>query len=118
MHRGLLIPEVVELICGVAEFSTLAALARTSHSFQPPALAVLWETQTSLFQLLKCLPSDLVEVVPPPQGQDIATTLVAHLPPRIFLPLICSLVTEIPTSNYARRFDENVVLRGAGEEFH
>ncbi|KAJ7803747.1 hypothetical protein B0H14DRAFT_3883841 [Mycena olivaceomarginata] len=75
MHRGLLIPEVVELICGVAEFSTLAALARTSHSFQPPALAVLWETQTSLFQLLKCLPSDLVEVVPPPQGQDIATTL-------------------------------------------
>ncbi|KAJ7798046.1 hypothetical protein B0H14DRAFT_3546254 [Mycena olivaceomarginata] len=55
MHRGLLIPEVGERICGVAEFSTLAALARTCQAFQQPALAVLRANQKDLMQLLKCL---------------------------------------------------------------
>jgi hypothetical protein len=68
MHRGLLIPEVVELICGVADFPTLSSLARTCQTFQPPALAVLWETQFGLMQLLKCMPSDLWEVVPAHNG--------------------------------------------------
>ncbi|KAJ7794876.1 hypothetical protein B0H14DRAFT_3556183 [Mycena olivaceomarginata] len=68
MHRGLLIPEVVELICGVADFPTLSSLAQTCQTFQPPALAVLWETQFGLMQLLKCMPSDLWEVVPAHNG--------------------------------------------------
>jgi hypothetical protein len=63
MHRGLHIPEVVELICGVAEFSTLAALAQTCQAFQPPALSVLWRDQSDWMQLLKCLPSDLWELI-------------------------------------------------------
>ncbi|KAJ7031026.1 hypothetical protein C8F04DRAFT_1364954 [Mycena alexandri] len=62
MHRALRIPEVVELICGVAEFSTLAVLAQTCQAFQPPALAVLWEKQTNLMRLLKCMPSDAWEL--------------------------------------------------------
>ncbi|KAJ7762537.1 hypothetical protein B0H16DRAFT_1718986 [Mycena metata] len=62
MHRALQIPEVVELICSVAEFSTLAALAQTFRAFQPPALAVLWEKQTNLMRLLKCMPSDAWEL--------------------------------------------------------
>ncbi|KAJ7354493.1 hypothetical protein DFH08DRAFT_855000 [Mycena albidolilacea] len=69
MHRGLLIPEVVELICGVADFPTLSSLARTCQTFQPPALAVLWETQFGLMQLLKCMPSDLWKVVPAQDGK-------------------------------------------------
>ncbi|KAJ7121986.1 hypothetical protein C8R43DRAFT_1032749 [Mycena crocata] len=65
MHRGWHIPEVVELICGVAEFPTLAALAQTCQAFQPPAFSILWSHQSDLMQLLKCLPSDVwrVEVV-------------------------------------------------------
>ncbi|KAJ7140946.1 hypothetical protein C8R44DRAFT_239265, partial [Mycena epipterygia] len=62
MHRGLCILEVVELICSVAEFPTLAALAQTCQIFQPPALSVLWSDQPDLLQLLKCLPSDLWEM--------------------------------------------------------
>ncbi|KAJ7466931.1 hypothetical protein FB451DRAFT_1040470 [Mycena latifolia] len=68
MHRGLCIPEVVELICGVAEFPTLAALARTCQAFQPPALSVLWRDQSDLMQLLKCLPSDLWELTDDEDG--------------------------------------------------
>ncbi|KAJ7502553.1 hypothetical protein B0H11DRAFT_1989089 [Mycena galericulata] len=62
MHRGWSIPEVVELICGVAEFPTLAALAQACRAFQPPAFSVLWRDQSDLMQLLKCLPSDLWEL--------------------------------------------------------
>ncbi|KAJ7090871.1 hypothetical protein B0H15DRAFT_248038 [Mycena belliarum] len=63
MHRGLGIPEVVELICGMAEFPTLAAFARTCQAFQPPALSVLWRDQSDMLHLLQCMPSDLWEVV-------------------------------------------------------
>ncbi|KAJ7633444.1 hypothetical protein DFH06DRAFT_1479675 [Mycena polygramma] len=63
MHRTWQIPEVVELICGAAEFSTLASLARTCQTVQPPALAVLWANQKDFTRLLKCLPSDLWEEV-------------------------------------------------------
>ncbi|KAJ7671224.1 hypothetical protein B0H17DRAFT_1209079 [Mycena rosella] len=62
MHRGLRIPEVVELICGEAKFSTLVALAQTCQALQPPALSVLWRDQSDLMPLLKCLPSDLWEL--------------------------------------------------------
>ncbi|KAJ6594640.1 hypothetical protein B0H19DRAFT_66994 [Mycena capillaripes] len=64
MHRCCNIPEVVELICGEAKFSTLASLARTCQMFQPSAFAVLWENQKDLLQLLKCTPSDLWEELP------------------------------------------------------
>ncbi|KAJ7782571.1 hypothetical protein DFH07DRAFT_791174 [Mycena maculata] len=62
MHRGWSIPEVVALICGIAEFPTLAALAQTCQAFQAPAFSVLWRDQSDLMQLLKCLPSDLWEL--------------------------------------------------------
>ncbi|KAJ7140942.1 hypothetical protein C8R44DRAFT_692839 [Mycena epipterygia] len=62
MHRGLCIPEVVELICSVAEFPTLATLAQTCQIFQPPALSVIWRDHSNLLRLLKCLPSDLWEL--------------------------------------------------------
>ncbi|KAK6996961.1 hypothetical protein R3P38DRAFT_3068838 [Favolaschia claudopus] len=71
MHRGLHIPEVVELICAAAASSTLAALARTCQTFQPPALAVLWETQSELTNLLKCLPSDAWETYQSPPNSYI-----------------------------------------------
>ncbi|KAJ6507435.1 hypothetical protein C8R47DRAFT_94068 [Mycena vitilis] len=63
MHRTWQIPEVVELICGAADFPTLASLARTCQTVQPPALAVLWANQKDFTRLLKCLPSDLWEEV-------------------------------------------------------
>ncbi|KAJ7131623.1 hypothetical protein C8R46DRAFT_658505 [Mycena filopes] len=62
MHRSWQIPEVVDLICGVADFPTLAALAQTCQAFQPPALALLWEKQTDFLRLLKCMPSDVWEL--------------------------------------------------------
>ncbi|KAK7001344.1 hypothetical protein R3P38DRAFT_3048622 [Favolaschia claudopus] len=71
MHRGLRIPEIVELICAAAASSTLAALARTCQTFQPPALAFLWETQSELTNLLKCLPSDAWETYQSPPGSYI-----------------------------------------------
>lgn len=68
MHRGLCIPEVVELICSVAEFPTLATLAQTCQFFQPPALSVLWRDHSNLLRLLKCLPSDLWELAEVEEG--------------------------------------------------
>ncbi|KAJ7622917.1 hypothetical protein DFH06DRAFT_1231283 [Mycena polygramma] len=68
MHYSLSIPEPVVLI--FAELLSpypnenlshrdLAALARTCRTFQEPALDLLWREQTTLANMLRCLPSYL-----------------------------------------------------------
>lgn len=39
--------------------ATLAALARTCHALEEPALDALWKTQSSLIPLILCMPEDL-----------------------------------------------------------
>ncbi|KAJ6486297.1 hypothetical protein DFH09DRAFT_1291589 [Mycena vulgaris] len=73
MHRGLSVPEVVQLIC--AQFATgalnplsdaaehdLSVLARTSRTFLNPALNVLWSHQNTILNLLRCMPADVWDV--------------------------------------------------------
>lgn len=72
MHRGLQIPEIVELVCielaedlprygaGPPQCQHLAALARTCKTFQDPALDLLWSHQKNTMKnLLMCMPNDL-----------------------------------------------------------
>lgn len=40
----------------------LAHLARTCKAFSEPALDVLWHTQTSIVPLVRCLPSNALEI--------------------------------------------------------
>ncbi|KAF7354489.1 hypothetical protein MVEN_01138200 [Mycena venus] len=64
MHRCLSIGDVVRVVCShlEAEFAyhTLAILARTSCVFQSPALDFLWCYQSTLRNILQCLPTDLL----------------------------------------------------------
>ncbi|KAF9465369.1 hypothetical protein BDZ94DRAFT_1320423 [Collybia nuda] len=67
MHRCLLIPEIVRLICSEVDRSfvgaerrrTVKALAQTCRLFQEPALDILWRKLDSLTPLIKCIPSGL-----------------------------------------------------------
>ena len=47
---------------GRAGLNTLGSLATTCKTFTEPALDALWDTQPSLFQLLKNLPSDAINI--------------------------------------------------------
>ncbi|KAJ7624374.1 hypothetical protein FB45DRAFT_1030531 [Roridomyces roridus] len=66
MHRGLRIPELVELIVSHLDPATdptpLAALARTSRVFHHPALDSLWNRQSCTSNLIQCFPQDLWEL--------------------------------------------------------
>ncbi|KAJ7732007.1 hypothetical protein B0H16DRAFT_1468813 [Mycena metata] len=69
MHRALMIPELLRLICLeidgglniVPPLGTgqLAILARTCTTLSAPALDVLWAFHPSIMNLLACMPSDL-----------------------------------------------------------
>lgn len=63
MHSCLLLNEILSVIFEhffvTADASTLAALARTCHTFTEPALDVLWRELATLSPLLQCLSSDL-----------------------------------------------------------
>lgn len=70
MHRCFAVPEILNLICNqCVKFSnpprlawnTLASLARTSRSFQEPALQHLWYEIDTIAPLIKCMPRDLWE---------------------------------------------------------
>ncbi|KAJ7210755.1 hypothetical protein GGX14DRAFT_450273 [Mycena pura] len=50
MHRCLSVPEILS--------TALATLARTCTVFQSPALALLWRTQQSMFNIIRCMPPD------------------------------------------------------------
>ncbi|KAJ7122086.1 hypothetical protein C8R44DRAFT_735807 [Mycena epipterygia] len=67
MHRTLRIPEMVHLIIShvAAEdgASDLAVLARTCTSFHDTALDELWARQSSIINLIRCMPEDLWETV-------------------------------------------------------
>ncbi|KAJ7777403.1 hypothetical protein B0H16DRAFT_1505370 [Mycena metata] len=79
MHRSLRIPEIIGLIFShlnphvEGDAQALATLARTRKAFHDIALDALWRYQSSIINLLRCMPSDLWEVQPP----DITAT-----PPR------------------------------------
>ncbi|KAJ7060471.1 hypothetical protein C8F01DRAFT_1142726 [Mycena amicta] len=70
MHHGLRIPELLDNIFSnfldsksylKSNTATLACLARTCRIFMDPALDVLWSRQTTLNNILKCLPSECWE---------------------------------------------------------
>ncbi|KAJ7779753.1 hypothetical protein B0H16DRAFT_1405368 [Mycena metata] len=77
MHRALGIPELVELICSQLtparctsydkKGPSLAALARTSKGFCDPALDILWRQQTTITNLLNCMPEGIWKIT---QGGD------------------------------------------------
>ncbi|KAJ7647910.1 hypothetical protein FB45DRAFT_1052316 [Roridomyces roridus] len=65
MNRCLRIPELLDGIVSHLEpdshGGTLAALAQAARLFHDPALNVLWRSQKSLVNILRCLPRDLLE---------------------------------------------------------
>ncbi|KAJ7614436.1 hypothetical protein FB45DRAFT_802342 [Roridomyces roridus] len=75
MHRGLGIPEILSNICELTPDDTerdlhcldsdtnhtLAALARTCRAFQNPALDVLWNSQFTILNVIRCMPEDIWE---------------------------------------------------------
>ncbi|KAJ7613396.1 hypothetical protein FB45DRAFT_842767 [Roridomyces roridus] len=75
MHRGLGIPEILSNICELIPNDTerdlhcldsgtnhtLAALARTCRAFQNPALDVLWNSQFTILNVIRCMPEDIWE---------------------------------------------------------
>ncbi|KAJ7647901.1 hypothetical protein FB45DRAFT_894727 [Roridomyces roridus] len=69
MHPCLEIPELVENIVSQLgqdpekNLGSLAALARTARVLQDAALDALWRTQSSVLNVLRCMPSDLFEDV-------------------------------------------------------
>jgi hypothetical protein len=89
VHRSLLIPEVISLICNEVNLSqqrlkTLAALACTCHFFQEPALNHLWSKLSNIGPLVKSMPSDLWRVDSEPiYGKSTASKLVRVIPIRI-----------------------------------
>ncbi|KAJ6587587.1 hypothetical protein DFH09DRAFT_909630 [Mycena vulgaris] len=64
MHHALSILEIVEFICQQTSDSGrhLSVLARTSTIFQNPALNVLWAEQSTILNLLRCMPDDLWDI--------------------------------------------------------
>ncbi|KAK7018132.1 hypothetical protein R3P38DRAFT_2981450 [Favolaschia claudopus] len=82
MHRCLQILEILQLICENIDYgidleapsatdqsaSTLAALSRSCRIWMGPALASLWEHQSSLDPFLRLLPTNLLE--PPAFGNS------------------------------------------------
>ncbi|KAJ7647916.1 hypothetical protein FB45DRAFT_823040 [Roridomyces roridus] len=69
MHRCFTTPELVDGIISHLDPTyrptsrSLAVLARTARLFQEPALDALWRNQSSVWNLLYCLPPDVVERV-------------------------------------------------------
>ncbi|KAJ7222728.1 hypothetical protein B0H12DRAFT_1269419 [Mycena haematopus] len=77
MHWSLCIPEIVSLIfyetLSESEQSldnlnhesarTLAGLARTCKAFRDPALDLLWKSQSTVMNVLNCMPDDIWEVL-------------------------------------------------------
>ncbi|CAK5270822.1 unnamed protein product [Mycena citricolor] len=71
MHRCLALPEIASQICenlrtflsGFPDRLALSVLARTSRAiFLEPALDALWRQQSTLVNLLRCMPKDLCEI--------------------------------------------------------
>ncbi|KAJ7155654.1 hypothetical protein C8R46DRAFT_1356123 [Mycena filopes] len=69
MHRCLQIQEIITLILGNLSPETrgdardLTSLARTAKIFQDPALDILWKTQNSAVNLLRCMPADAFAII-------------------------------------------------------
>ncbi|KAJ7736746.1 hypothetical protein DFH07DRAFT_97486 [Mycena maculata] len=63
MHRCLKIPELIHMICRclfeLSALATLAALARVHKDFENPALDALWAEQSTLINLVRCMPPDI-----------------------------------------------------------
>ncbi|KAJ7153352.1 hypothetical protein C8R46DRAFT_1357223 [Mycena filopes] len=94
MHDALQIPEVLSLIFGslgtaarapnsrvaVAD-AALAVAARTCKAFTEPALDVLWEHQTTIMNLLNCIPGEIWLRTANDQERNYEVTLTRELLP-------------------------------------
>ncbi|KAJ7617016.1 hypothetical protein B0H17DRAFT_1340988 [Mycena rosella] len=85
MHDCMKIEELVQMIFAHLELpiwgsnadsTALAALARTCTIFCSPALDLLWAKQETLVNLLRCMPTDLIEITPPTAVSESKITLL------------------------------------------
>ncbi|KAJ6529651.1 hypothetical protein B0H19DRAFT_1082765 [Mycena capillaripes] len=67
MNHAFELPEIVESVISEVDSTTqpkdLATLARTSTTFHNIALDALWRNQSTLLNLIRCMPADLWETV-------------------------------------------------------
>lgn len=59
VRRALDITEIVQVIVEACPRSVLAALSRVNQTISDAALDKLWQTQTGLVNLMRCLPPHL-----------------------------------------------------------
>ncbi|KAJ7156195.1 hypothetical protein C8R46DRAFT_1355936 [Mycena filopes] len=77
MHRCLRIQEILDMILGSLnpdasqDSRTLASLARAAKLFHDPALDILWKTQDTPANLLRCMPSDVFDLGPDSAGSKL-----------------------------------------------
>ncbi|KAJ7278357.1 hypothetical protein C8J57DRAFT_1576859 [Mycena rebaudengoi] len=119
MHPALEIAEIVELICNSIQPSDyeypwrrqfwLLALAKTATTFTHSALNCLWERQSTLVNVLHCLPADLLSdtggsfhLLRPVTQSDLERVLVhsarvrvLQLSPNAVTPAIFGLLEQI-----------------------
>ncbi|KAJ7479430.1 hypothetical protein B0H11DRAFT_1275912 [Mycena galericulata] len=88
MHQSLRIPEIVSMICdevlhwqekefhylGRDTSQTLAAMARTCKTFHDPSLDLLWSSQTSVRNVLSCMPGDIWQWPDDEELQEVRLT--------------------------------------------
>ncbi|EIW59324.1 uncharacterized protein TRAVEDRAFT_46629 [Trametes versicolor FP-101664 SS1] len=58
MHTTLLVTDVLEHICELADPVTLSVMAQTARVLHEPAIYVLWRVLPDLLPLLQCFPTD------------------------------------------------------------
>ncbi|KAJ7092117.1 hypothetical protein C8R43DRAFT_853958, partial [Mycena crocata] len=84
MHRSLAISEIASLIfyetlngaeqalneLNSDSAQTLAGLARTCKAFRDPALDLLWKSQSTVMNVLNCMPGDIWELLDEMDGEE------------------------------------------------
>ncbi|KAJ7694431.1 hypothetical protein B0H17DRAFT_1057604 [Mycena rosella] len=85
MHRALEIHEIAEMICeqiglplgapGRFALRDLVVLARTATIFLNPALNIIWRTQHTILNVLRCMPEDLWDITESDDDFDGITSI-------------------------------------------
>ena len=109
MHRCLLIPELVCLLCdelgAMAANSSLAKLAQTCLAFSEPALNALWYELDDLLPLIQCMPCDLWSIG---EGE-----IVVHLISSISCAVADDIYRSFRDQLLQRTGNDSSIMRGA-----